>query len=174
MSGLSSFAEYVAWLARYYLAPMVANALPVLVKGSLLVDGGKLFIDGKPIFGQNKTWEGLLLGIAGSYVAGSCVGVLFGDHTLALLALGAGLSALLGDLLGAFIKRRLGIRPGNPAPILDQWDFALATTAYYYALSVKEVLSHPLYIILTLILIFVLHISTNIAAYALGLKRSKL
>lgn len=166
--------DYIPWLLRYYLPPMVANALPVLVKGSRPVDRGRLFVDGKPLFGKNKTLEGLVLGILGSYVTGSSLAAVFQDPALILLATGAGLSALLGDLTGAFIKRRLNIKPGDPAPLLDQWDFALATTAYYYALNISEVVENPVYVGLTLLVILVLHVLTNMVAYALGLKHSKL
>jgi CDP-2,3-bis-(O-geranylgeranyl)-sn-glycerol synthase len=36
------------------------------------------------------------------------------------------IGALLGDIAGAFIKRRLGISQGGPAPILDQLGFLVA------------------------------------------------
>ena len=36
-----------------------------------------------------------------------------------------GFGALLGDALGSFLKRRLGIGRGKPAPILDQLDFII-------------------------------------------------
>ncbi|MEM0001642.1 MAG: CDP-archaeol synthase [Desulfurococcaceae archaeon] len=167
-------AEFTKWMLMYYLPAMIANALPVLVKGSYMVDFGKSFIDGKPIFGKNKTIEGLVVGVIGAYVTGSCLEIIFMNPSLSILSIGAGLSALLGDLAGAFIKRRLNIKPGDPAPLLDQLDFALATTFYYYALGVSEVFTNKAYVILALAVIVILHISTNMIAHALGLKQSKL
>ncbi|MEM0000047.1 MAG: CDP-archaeol synthase [Desulfurococcaceae archaeon] len=173
-NGLIEPEDYLLWVLRYYLPPMIANAFPVLIGGTKPIDGGKLFVDNKPIFGKNKTWEGLLLGVIGAYIAGSCIGAFLGEPLTPLLALGAGFSALLGDLLGAFIKRRLSIKPGDPAPLLDQWDFALAVTAYYYLLGIGDVVLRPLYVVTTLLLILALHVLTNVVAYALGLKHSKL
>ena len=52
----------------YFLAPGgIANMAPVLGKKlfpslAMPIDGGKLW-KGKPLFGKNKTWRGLLLGI---------------------------------------------------------------------------------------------------------------
>jgi CDP-2,3-bis-(O-geranylgeranyl)-sn-glycerol synthase len=169
-----NFEEFTIWLLKYYLPAMVANALPVLVNGNILIDRGKLFVDGKPVFGRNKTIEGLIVGTTGAYVAGSSLGLLFMDSFLPLISIGAGLFALLGDLAGAFVKRRLGLKPGDPAPLLDQLDFALATTLFYYILGVPEFLANQSYIPLALLVIIILHISTNIAAHALGLKKSKL
>lgn len=165
--------NYLLWVLKHYLPPMVANAFPVLIRGTKPIDNGRLFIDNKPLFGKNKTWEGLLLGVTGAYVTGSCVGAFLNEPLTPLLALGAGFSALLGDLLGAFIKRRLSIKPGDPAPLLDQLDFALATTAYYYLLGVQDIVLKPLYVIITFLLIIILHVLTNVIAYALGLKHSK-
>ncbi|MEM4481671.1 MAG: CDP-2,3-bis-(O-geranylgeranyl)-sn-glycerol synthase [Desulfurococcaceae archaeon] len=165
--------DYAMWTIKYYLPPMIANATPVLIRGTTPIDGGRYLRDGKPIFGKNKTWEGFIAGTIEAYIAGACLGIIFSDYALPLLSLGAGLSALFGDLMGAFIKRRASIQPGDPAPILDQLDFALAATGYYYAFGVNEVMAQPTYIILTLILVIALHIATNRAAYALGLKHTK-
>ena len=41
-----------------------------------------------------------------------------------------GFGALLGDALGSFIKRRMGIGRGKPAPILDQIDFLIVATCF--------------------------------------------
>lgn len=153
---------------------MIANAMPVLIRGSTPIDRGYLFIDGRPILGRNKTWEGIAVGITSSYIAGSSIGLLLSNHLLPALSIGAGIAALLGDITGAFIKRRLGINPGDPAPILDQLDFALAVTLYYYVFSIHDVISRPIYVLITLILIPVLHVLTNLIAYALNLKQSKL
>lgn len=166
--------EFATWMLMYYSPAMIANALPVLVKGNILIDFGKSFIDGRPVFGKNKTIEGLIIGIIGAYITGSCLAVLFMKPILIILSIGAGSSALLGDLAGAFIKRRLNIKPGDPAPLLDQLDFALATTFFYYALGIPGVLTNKLYVLLALIAIIALHVSANITAYALGLKQSKL
>lgn len=173
-TGLSMLEGFAAWFIKFYLPPMIANAMPVLVKGKLQIDKGAVFIDGKPVFGSNKTLEGLISGVVGSYIAGSAVGFLFEDPHLPLLSMGAGFAALLGDLAGAFIKRRLGLKPGEPLIPLDQLDFALASTAFYYVTSSSQFTANPMYIVAALVLIFVLHVATNYTAYLLGLKQAKL
>ncbi|MEM1701089.1 MAG: CDP-archaeol synthase [Desulfurococcaceae archaeon] len=165
--------DYVIWLIKYYLPAMIANAAPVLIKGVVLIDRGNRFIDGKPIFGSNKTAEGFAIGIIMAYVTGASVGVLTKDLLVSMLSIGAGLSALIGDLIGAFIKRRLGIEPGKPLPILDQLDFALFTTLFYIVISLDPVIYNPLYIVTTITVILILHVITNNIAYVLGLKTTR-
>ncbi|MEM4865043.1 MAG: CDP-archaeol synthase, partial [Acidilobaceae archaeon] len=55
----------------FILPAMFANAIPVVFKGTRPIDGGRLFLDGRRILGDGKTWEGLMSGIsAGSLVGG--------------------------------------------------------------------------------------------------------
>lgn len=173
LSGLTDLIEFIAWFIKYYLPPMVANASPVLVRGEHRIDRGANFIDGKPIFGSNKTWEGLILGVLGSYITGSVLGFVLQDPIHPFLSLGAGISALLGDLAGAFVKRRLGLKPGEPLIPLDQLDFATTSTVYYL-LCVRGFAENYFYIVFSLMLVFALHLATNYLAYLIGLKTSKL
>ncbi|ADV65006.1 CDP-2,3-bis-(O-geranylgeranyl)-sn-glycerol synthase [Desulfurococcus mucosus] len=163
-------ASYVVWLIKYYLPAMVANASPVLVKGRIAIDRGRLFIDGRPVFGNHKTWEGFTIGVVNAFITGSAIGVVLRDPWIQVLSLAAGVSSMLGDLAGAFIKRRLGIAPGKPLPIVDQLNFALATTILYIALRVEDVVGRMDFVALTLLLILILHVATNSLAYLLGLK----
>lgn len=144
----------------FILPAYVANAAPTLSRGKRPLDFNRKFIDGNPIFGRNKTFEGLLAGIT----AGTLVAIAQGR---AYVGLPIVIGALLGDLIGSFTKRRLGIRPGDPLPILDQLSFLL------FAL----LLSYPIYqpsleIIAILIVITpILHVASNRIAFALGIKR---
>ncbi len=77
-----------------------------------------------------------------------------------------------GDLIGAFLKRRMGLPPrGAPAPpLLDQLDFLVA------ALLVTRLLDPPAIVSLQVFVAAVLltppiHLATNAAAYVLGLKK---
>lgn len=158
------------FILKFYLPAMFANSSPVLIRGASPIDGGRKFVDGRPLFGNNKTIEGFVVGTIISLVAGSVIGYIWNDAGLALLAVFSGIMALVGDLAGAFIKRRLNIKPGDPLPVVDQLDFALAATAVYYAAGVEEVVSNPAYVALSLLLIFALHVVTNGLAYLLKLK----
>ncbi|MEM4717330.1 MAG: CDP-archaeol synthase [Desulfurococcaceae archaeon] len=169
-----SIEKYALWFLKYYVPVMVANGFPVLVKGTHRIDRDLDFLDKKPIFGRNKTIEGFIFGLIGAYIAASSISIVFLDLALVPLLTGVGLFALLGDLVGAFVKRRLGIKPGSPAPILDQLDFLLMSTLFYYLAGVEEVVNNAHYVVITLLFIAGLHVFTNYIAYTLGLKQTKL
>lgn len=78
------------------------------------IDFDKVLADGQRLFGDSKTWRGLV----GAAITTSLAAILLGypasiGFTVAVLA-------LLGDLFSSFIKRRLAMRPGSMAPLLDQ------------------------------------------------------
>ena len=77
-----------------------------------------------------------------------------------------GFGALLGDAIGSFLKRRLGIGRGKPAPLLDQLDFLIV--AIILVALVVEV--NLLFVAIAIILTLVLHLIANGGAYLLGLK----
>ena len=98
------------------------------------MDFGKNFYDGKRIFGNNKTFRGFFFGLAIGIVVGLMECVVFGFPILfsVLIPLGA----LLGDLTGAFLKRRLGIAPGGLLPIVDQVDFVVGAIVFSIPLAI--------------------------------------
>lgn len=104
---------------------LAANGAPVLVARLLgdrwarPVDAGYRFSDGRPLFGQSKTWRGLIAGVATT----ALVSVLLG-HGAAFGAL-FGAASLAGDLTSSFVKRRLGIASSGRAIGLDQVPEAL-------------------------------------------------
>ena len=161
-------------LIAFILPAYVANATPVVV--SKLVpwtphplDGGKNWFDGRRIFGNTKTVEGLVSGILAGTITGLVEQLL--DVVEAGLEKGFILStgAVFGDLLGSFIKRRLGLPPGSPAPLLDQLDFLAGALT---AAKITGLNSLTLTDILVLILLtLVLHPLTNFLAYLLNLKK---
>ncbi len=145
----------------------VANAAPLLLGGGAPLDGGKNFLDGHRIFGSHKTVRGLLAGI----VVGSVIGLAESpvDNRLLLGGFVIALGSVLGDLLGAFFKRRIGIEPGNPLPIVDQLDFVFGGL-------VLGNLVFPLSWWSVLIVVLVtppIHLGTNYGAYLLGIKRTR-
>ncbi|HVP16270.1 MAG TPA: CDP-2,3-bis-(O-geranylgeranyl)-sn-glycerol synthase [candidate division Zixibacteria bacterium] len=150
----------------FILPAYCANATPVIAGGGLPIDLGRKFIDGKAIFGKNKTFRGFLVGLAVGTGVGLVESMIF--HYPLMFGLLLSLGALFGDLAGAFLKRRLGIAPGNLLPIVDQVDFVVG------ALVFSLLLSPPLLtwqLALTVLLITPpIHLLTNFAAYKLGLK----
>lgn len=99
---------------------VLANGVPVVVARLLKqrwrapVDGGRLWSDGRPVFGPSKTWRGLISGIVccAAFSMAIGLGLLFG--------LLFGILALWGDLLSSFYKRRLGMPSSARAVGLDQ------------------------------------------------------
>lgn len=142
-----------------------ANATPVLAGGGLTMDFGKNFYDGKRVFGSNKTFRGFFFGLTIGILVGLVELFLF-DFPFLFVFLPP-LGALLGDLTGAFIKRRLGISPGNLLPIVDQIDFVIGAIFFSIPLSI-------LYWELVVVVILItppIHLLTNFVAYKLGLKK---
>ncbi len=153
--------------ALLFIGPSyVANAAPLLFGGGAPIDRGRNFTDGKPILGSHKTVRGFFAGI----IAGTIIGMLESlvDGRLLLAGPVIALGAVLGDLLGAFVKRRLNIKPGSALPVLDQLDFVLGGL----------VLGSPFFPIgWTAILLVVLvtppiHLGTNFGAYLLKIKKT--
>jgi len=174
-------------LSLWFIFPAyVANAIPVLVGGGTPIDLGRNFVDGRRLFGDGKTFRGL----GGGLIAGTLTGVFEAfisswviDNLRNLTELSAisvvtlqyvpfrafliSLGALLGDLLGSFIKRRMGIRRGSPAPLLDQLTFllgALILVSFSFPFQVE-------YAIILFILTPLIHLAANMVSYLIGLKK---
>ena len=142
------------------------NGAPVLFGGGTPIDLGRCFPDNKRVFGDHKTIRGFLSGLVVGGIVGLLEAVLGRSTRLFELAIIASLGALLGDLGGAFAKRRLGIEPGRPLPGIDQLDFVVGAIV---AVSWIRMPSFG-----SLIILFCLtppiHLLANFGAYKLGLK----
>jgi uncharacterized protein len=100
------------------------------------LDGGTLWIDRQPLFGDHKTLFGILVSVLGGTFVFSLLGVEW------YVACSAALLAMLGDLLSSFIKRRLSLPNGKNMVILDQLFESLLPTLYLSAilhLSVTQI-----------------------------------
>lgn len=167
MVGYMDIATLIVEALIFIFPAYCANAVPVIAGGGSPMDFGKNFFDGKRIFGKNKTFRGFFFGLAVGIAVGLVEWVLF-DYPF-LFSLLSPLGALLGDLTGAFLKRRLGIAPGGLLPIVDQVDFVIGAI----------LLSMPLMIInsweLAVAVIIItppIHMLTNFLAYKLKLKEN--
>ncbi len=153
-------------LAAFLVPVYVSNAAPVLVGGGLSLDFGRRFIDGKPIFGPHKTFKGIIGGLAYGWSVAGLLSALLGWDWLFLGVL-ASIGSLLGDLAGAFVKRRIGLKAGAPAPLLDQLDFLAGALLLAYLLRDLG----PTTILLSLIVTPPIHLFTNWLAFKLRLKK---
>ena len=111
-----------------------SSATPVLAGGGLTMDFGKNFFDGKRILGSNKTFRGFFFGLSIGVLVGLVELILFEYPPLFVIL--PPLGALMGDLFGAFLKRRLGIQPGDLLPIIDQIDFVIGALFFSIPLSI--------------------------------------
>lgn len=154
-------------VAVYIAIPTyVANSTPVLLGGGAPIDRGRSFVDGRRILGTNKTVRGFASGFLFGAVAAFAEAGLFANYALLPVGIVASLGALLGDLFGAFLKRRLDIAPGSPLPIVDQLDFILGAI-----LLTSPLLPLTLGTVLILVVATVpIHLFANAIAYMLGLK----
>lgn len=155
------------WVAALYIiAPIYcANGAPVLFGGGMPIDRWKTFLDGERVLGDNKTIRGFISGLLVGAIVGLVESVI-SAAPLFQMAIIASIGALLGDLVGAFIKRRLRINPGKPLLGVDQLDFVAG------AIMAVSCFSFPT--IGTLVIVFCvtppIHMFTNLCAYKLGLK----
>ena len=179
--------------ALWFILPAYfANSIPVNVsKIKMLkwlgkpIDGNREFL-GHRIFGDGKTWRGLIFGVGG----GTTVGLiqqnihqdaevffsLFLDnasHTLPQMTLELAFilafGALLGDMVASFIKRQSGLGRGDPAPLLDQLDFVFG--AFFLSWFISHDIDYPRFYVLVIITP-VAHVLGNIIAWMLKLKKS--
>lgn len=151
----------------------VANAAPVLLGGGQPMDFGANFPDGRRILGNAKTIRGFVGGVAAGTVAGGILALyaplaFFGGAWAQYLSgFLLSLGALLGDALGSFIKRRMGVEPGKPFP-LDQLGFISIGLLLAYPIS-PSIYSLEM-VVFIIVLSYILHIIANAAANRFGLK----
>ena len=144
----------------------MANSTPVVLGGGTPIDRGRRFIDGRRILGTNKTIKGFAYGLLLGCIAGLAEAVLFANYALISVGVVASLGALLGDLSGAFLKRRLDIAPGNPLPVVDQLDFILGAILFTHPLLNVTVGAVLILVIATL----PIHLLSNVVAHMLRMK----
>jgi CDP-2,3-bis-(O-geranylgeranyl)-sn-glycerol synthase len=151
----------------FILPAYVANATPVALGGGAPIDGGRKFMDGRPIFGPGKTVRGFLTGLFAGAVLGFLQGAAVGQiHAYFLRGFLLALGALVGDLFGSFIKRRVNIARGEAAPVLDQLGFVVV------AMLFASLIFTPTWEVILAIIIITppIHLGTNFIGFKLGLK----
>ncbi len=179
------------WLAVVVIAfwamlpAYIPNNAAVLAGGGRPIDGGRT-MGGSRLLGDGKTWRGTLVGwLAGALVAlalnalqptvSDLVSVDLPTFPLAIVV-AFPLGAMLGDIGASFLKRRSGRERGAPFPGVDQLDFVFGSLLLALVVDLTASLSwfFETFTLSVLLVVFVLtpvlHITTNAAAYVLGLK----
>ena len=176
------------WAFWIMIPAYIPNPAAALVGGGTPIDFGKCAKDGRRIFGDGKTWRGLIGGIF--------IGIIFGaaqmylvsyfnwdilpKHTwVTVISLATG--ALLGDVAKSYFKRRLGKDRGAKWPLADMYDMvigsllllviALAVTGGFGWFDQFGTLFFGVLVFIAIMIISpVLHRGANIIGYILGLK----
>ncbi|MEN2999001.1 MAG: CDP-2,3-bis-(O-geranylgeranyl)-sn-glycerol synthase [Acidilobaceae archaeon] len=144
---------------------MIANATPVIAGGKMPIDMGINFVDGRRLLGRGKTWEGLLAGILAGTFTGALLSVLHSDMWWVGFTVSVG--AMAGDIAASFLKRRLNMESGDPAPLLDQLNYYIGAVVALYLAGYQFTL--PVLLVLAAIA-GALHLLANVLAFILGLK----
>lgn len=144
-----------------FLPAYIANSTPVVLGGGAPVDGGRLWSDGKPILGTNKTIRGCITGVLAGSIVGLIQGNLMGGFVQAT-------GAILGDLISSFMKRRKDYAPGSSMPLVDQLDFITLAVILSYPFQTTNLLSVVIIIVITI----PIHYGTNYVAWLLKLKKN--
>ena len=107
-------------IVRSLILITAANGAPILsarllgTRFARPIDGGVVLRDGHPLLGPSKTWRGL----AAAIVLAACAAVIIGLPWQAGALTGA--SAMAGDCLSSFVKRRMALEPSSMSLGLDQ------------------------------------------------------
>lgn len=169
-SFLQSFFEAVLYVIPAY----VANAVPVITVKILgratPIDGGRIAWDGRRWLGDGKTWEGLGSGIFFGAIIGLLIHLSLKIFRSPAEPLLLGIGAMIGDIGGAFVKRRIGLERGAPFPVVDQLGFLAAALILASLVYDTPTWMRAETLVGIFALTFVLHLGTNAAAYILGLK----
>ena len=138
-------------IVKLLILLIVANGVPQIVRTLLgsrwnyPVDGGLVLKDHYRLFGDSKTWRGVMAALIVTPLVS--LSLLMSWQIGLFVASGA----MAGDLLSSFIKRRLGKVSSAKATVLDQVPEAIIP-----ALLVYSVFHFPLLISCVAALLFVL------------------
>lgn len=187
-ASVSSVLVMSVYVIYFMLPAYLANVSALVFGGGKPLDLGRNFSDDRRIIGNGVTWRGTIIGTIIGMVIGIIQGSVAGHYGNifnfipgamiiqgpiptnilqgAIIGLFLGGGALIGDACGSFIKRRIGIERGRPAPLLDQLDFVVGALLFASIIVII-----PLYMIILIIIIsIILHLLANIIAYLIGMK----
>lgn len=181
------------WQTTLLFAPLLfAGAVAAVVLRFDLLACARRPIDcgatlrGVRLFGDNKTWRGLLVAVLAAALGAELQARLpAGLAARSLIEPGApafvvgalmGLGAILGELPNSFLKRRLGIAPGRTTKgplaavfyVLDQVDLLLGAWPLI-APFVRATLGH---VVASFVVALAIHPTMSVIGWALGVRRT--
>jgi len=174
-------------LALWFFLPAgIANATPVFAKKISFFDkldypiDFKKSINGTRIFGDHKTFRGLVTGIIMAIITAGLQKIIFDNSPELRTSLGfdfssinfvlygflAGFGALIGDALKSFFKRRVNIKPGSAWFPFDQIDYIVGGIVFLIPLIRLEAVQY----LITFVVWFGMHLIFTYFGYLLKLK----
>lgn len=165
--------EFIARIALMLIPMYVANSGAMLLGGKTPLDLNRKFFDGREFLGKGKTWKGSFFGAMLGVIGAGIIAFLFTDFSALLTenyflyGLLISVGAILGDIAGSFLKRRLAIPPGKEAFPLDQLDFVLGGLllgAFMHIPLIEEA-------IVIIVFTVIAHKFTNFIAFKIKLKK---
>lgn len=143
---------------------------------------------GKRVFGDSKTWRGVLVAVLGCIAGVAAQKYLVGVRALGIarvdyastdvVVFGAvmGASAMAGELPNSFVKRRLGIAPGGTACgwlsfVFYAWDQIDLLTLCWPAIASWVRIDAGI-IVASFAVTLLLHPLTSLLGYAFGARKS--
>jgi len=166
--------------AAFIMFPAYAtNTFPPLARGKRPLDFGKFLGKGR-ILGDGKTIEGTFLGLLIGFYVGITEAIAYPNLNAIAVSLGGELprmtiflgflipiAAMTGDIVGSFIKRRLGIPRGGKDRFIDRLGFVIFTIAFAYWFT------EITFTMIFFMLVFtpILHRSANIYGNKIKLKK---
>ena len=146
---------------------LIVNGAPILAARSMgsrfarPIDAGRLGSDGRRLLGQAKTWRGV---VASLFMA-AVIGVMIGWALL--VSIGFSISAMIGDCLASWLKRRKGLQPSEQAVGLDHIPEAFFPVLFLLMLGLVSVTA----LLMIPIVFFLLAISLSRVLYILHLRK---
>jgi CDP-2,3-bis-(O-geranylgeranyl)-sn-glycerol synthase len=164
------------------LPAYIPNNCAALFGGGTPLDRGRTLHDGRRFLGDGKTFRGTFAGTICGVLAGllqNQIAPLLGlpsfgsGYEQLSILLSLSLGAMLGDIVAAFFKRRMGLQRGAPLFVIDQLDFVLGAWLMTLLIAPDWFMQHFTYTIILIVLIItpILHRVTNIIGYRMGAKR---
>jgi CDP-2,3-bis-(O-geranylgeranyl)-sn-glycerol synthase len=161
--------ELVVEALYFFLPAYVANTCACLFGRGRPLDGGRSLPDGHRILGDGVTVRGSLVGVlSGTLIAFFQAGLAPNRLLVGFLL---SLGAIVGDAGGSFLKRRLGLSRGAPAPLLDQLNFVVGGLLFAsFVLPFGEAPLTGTTVLILFLLTPVGHLLVNKAGYLFHLK----
>jgi len=151
----------------FILPAYIGNIAPIFVKwiphSDAPVDFGRSW-KGKRLFGDHKTWRGIIVGV----VAGGLVSLLQQRGLAVGIVIASG--NFFGDLIGAFIKRRINLEPGEKNLFIDAVPSQICAILAAYMFRLLTISwGQSLFLVAGII---PLHLTANRLWFTLHLKKS--